>query len=234
MPAIALLVVRMWRGRSEQAPGARATGIVLAVLGFVLLVAPFVVPMGRHMKPAMVDGARIAAIGIGLAALIGGLIAVWQPRSRATVLIALTLPVIAIPLAANPMLQAIGVSRSTAAFVGAVEAKAPGAEIVAVDSYVSSLPFYFRRPVTVLSPDAEELTSNYLIRHYDQWRDIPGSTLHGMAAFAPSLAACCAKRVYIVRPKDTAIRERLEALGVHVIAEHEKLLAYGPWTGAAR
>jgi 4-amino-4-deoxy-L-arabinose transferase-like glycosyltransferase len=231
MPAVALLVVRMWRTQAAKAPGVRPAGIVLALFGILLVAAPFVSPMGRHLKPEMVDGARIAAIGIGLGALIGGVIAAWLPRSRATALIALTLPVIVLPLAANPLLQAIGLSRSAKDFVHAIETKAPGAEIVAVDAYVSSLPYYFRRPVTVVSADAEELTSNYLIRHYDQWRDKPGSPLHGMAWLDTSLAGCCAKRVYIVRIKDVVGRGRLERLGMSAIAEHDKIVAYGPWTG---
>jgi 4-amino-4-deoxy-L-arabinose transferase-like glycosyltransferase len=232
MPAVALLVTRMWRSPARVVAGARATGIITAVLGAALAGAAWMPSLGRHLKPELLEGARIAATGIGLAALGGGLIAALSAESRRTVVIALSLPVVAIPISAKPLLQAIGESRSTAAIARTIESRAADAEVIGVDAYESTLPFYLRRPVQIASEDGSELTSNYLIRHFDQWSARPDSVLHRIDFFETSLRTCCRPRVYFLRSSDAVRRSRLEAMGIPLLAGNGKVVAYGPYSSS--
>jgi 4-amino-4-deoxy-L-arabinose transferase-like glycosyltransferase len=232
MPAVALLVTRMWRDSRGRVAGARGTAVVVAVFGLILSAAAFDAALVRHLKPELQLGARTAAFGIGVAALAGGIIAAVSNRSRRTVLVALSLPVMAIPLCSAPLLQDLGQLRSTA---GLVRAAAPGLTadtvVIGVGEYESSLPFYLRRKVEVASADGSELTSNYLIRHFDEWTRRPGSTLHPMSWFEETLGQCCRPRLYIVRANDSVHRARLQAAGIPLLASNGKIVCYGPYRG---
>src|ERR1700741_2198706 len=108
MAPIALLVARIW---SQARNGSRAAGIVLLVLGLALVIAPGFL----HLRAEYGDAARLSAIAIGVTFLIGGPSAFINRRDIALIL--LPIPVIAIPLAANPMMRAIGLRRSEAALM---------------------------------------------------------------------------------------------------------------------
>jgi hypothetical protein len=86
--------------------------------------------------------------------------------------------------------------------------------------------FYLRRPVTIYTPDAEETTSNYLIRHYAQFAGIPGSPIRTMAELPRALADHATPRVWIVRNDDRVNRARVEAGGGALIATGAHFVAY--------
>jgi 4-amino-4-deoxy-L-arabinose transferase-like glycosyltransferase len=220
MPAIALMVARIW----EEAR-TRGTAIVLAVFGAILLLAPLAFHRTR-MKPEIAAVADETAIVLGLAFAVAGAIA-WFAKSRELVLIALTLPVIVLPTAADSLMHAIGERRSTKSFVMELQAHlTPSTEVIGVEAFTGSLIFYMRRPMTVVTADASELTSNYLVRRYERYTTNPASPLKPLPYFEQSLAST-APRVYVLRMKDAPRRRVLESRGWRPVADGTHLIAYG-------
>jgi hypothetical protein len=138
------------------------------------------------------------------------------------------MPVIAIPFAGLPLLQAIGADRSAAALARAVERHVtPETNVLAIRTFPPSLPFYLQRPVLLATATGRELTSNYIPRQYDLLRQIPGSPLRSVDAWRATLAECPRPTVFIVSAKDAATREVL-ATRLALIAETGRNAAYGP------
>src|SRR3954454_12774878 len=108
MAPVALLVARIWQ--NARICG-RDAAFVLLVFGLALVIAP----QFLNLRAEYGDAARLSAMSIGITFVIGGALALV--RNRDVVLIALTIPIIAIPLAANPMMRAIGARRSEAALM---------------------------------------------------------------------------------------------------------------------
>lgn len=226
MPAIALLTAHAWRELRV-----RAIAIGLAVTGAILLAAPLAPQFTRKMQPVVIEPARLAAFGLGALFLAGGLVALFTKR-REIALISMSLPVLAIPLVAGPLMAALGERRSAHAVIEQLRPYlTPQTEIIGVEAFTGSMAFYARRPILVASDDASEYTSNYLIRHKEQFTDAPGSTLRSLAWFQRNLDECCTPRLYVVRNRDRARQQLFEARGMKKIAEGSHHIAYGPWTG---
>ena len=220
MAPLALLVARIWEESRT-----RAAAILVAALGGLLLVAT---PFLHHakMKPELMAVADRTAIGLGMVFAAGGLVAMVS-RRREVVLVALTLPLVAIPLLADPMLRAIAERRSAKAFVEELAPKlSPSMRIIGVEAFTGSMVFYLQRPMLLVTRDASELTSNYLMRRYDRFVADPQSPLRALPFFEQSLAATD-PRIYIVRQQDTKWRNTLEAQGWRVIADGTRHVAYG-------
>lgn len=219
MPAIALLIARVWDDART-----RAAAIVLASLGAVFLAGSFFVQRTK-LKPEMMAVADETALAFGIVFALGGLVALFAKR-REVVLVALTLPAFALPLVANPMLHAIAERRSTKSFVAELMPHlTPQTQIIGVEAFTGSMAFYLRRPITVVTEDASELTSNYLMRRYERFTSNPASPLKPLPYFEQSLVATN-PRVYIVRLKDTRWRKPLEARGWKPIADGVHHVAY--------
>jgi 4-amino-4-deoxy-L-arabinose transferase-like glycosyltransferase len=215
MAPIALLVARIWR---DARSGSRAAATVLLVFGAALVIAPPFI----HIRAEYGDAARLSAIAIGVTFLIGGALAFVTRRDIA--LIALTIPVIAIPIAANPMMRAIGARRSEAALIGQLRPMiTPRTEVVGIEAFTGSMTFYLQRPMIVVTPDAEEFTSNYLIRHYANFAG--RSSIKPMAWLDTALADP-APRIFIVRGNDAPHRAQLAARGLGVVASDARFVAY--------
>jgi 4-amino-4-deoxy-L-arabinose transferase-like glycosyltransferase len=219
MPALALLIARVW----EEAR-TRAAAIVLTSFGALLLIASFFAHRTK-LKPEVAAVADETALAFGAVFAIAGLVALFAKR-RELVLIALTLPAFALPLIANPILNAIAQRRSTKAFVAELAPHlTPATQIIGVEAFTGSLAFYLQRPVTVVTKDASELTSNYLIRRYDVFTRDAASPLKPLPWFERSLAATN-PRVYIVRRKDAQWGRALESHGWKPVAEGAHHVAY--------
>jgi 4-amino-4-deoxy-L-arabinose transferase-like glycosyltransferase len=219
MPAIALVVARIW-----QEARTRAAAILFAVFGAILLAAPLVFHRTK-MKPEVAAVADDTALFLGGAFALGGLVALFAKR-RELVLIALSLPILLMPLITNPLMQAIGERRSTRSFIAKLAPHVtPGTEIIGVEAFTGSMAFYLRRPIVVVTEDASELTSNYLIRRYEQFTGAPGSPLKPLPYFERSLAAAN-PRVYVVRNNDGKRRALLEARGWRLVASGAHHVAY--------
>jgi 4-amino-4-deoxy-L-arabinose transferase-like glycosyltransferase len=215
MPAIALLAARRWFD-GRRAP--RAAAMTTIALGLLLVAgAPLV-----KLRPEYADSARYAAIVVGMCAIVGGVGALIGSRSVA--LVALTLPVIAIPMAANPLMNALAVRRSTKALIAQVQPFTGGAEVIGIDAFSGSMAFYLRAPIVVVSPDAEEFTSNYLTRHYAQFANA-SSTLRP-PSWLPRAFDHSRPRVFLVRSNDAANRALLERNGARMVAASARFAAY--------
>ncbi|MBV9067274.1 MAG: glycosyltransferase family 39 protein [Acidobacteria bacterium] len=216
MAPVALLVARVWQNARI---GARITAVVLLVFGLALVIAP---PF-LHLRAEYGDAARLSAMAIGITFVIGGALAFV--RNRDIVLIALTIPIVAIPLAANPLMRAIGARRSEAALMEQIRPMVtPQTEIVGVEAFTGSMTFYLQRPIVVVTPDAEEFTSNYLIRHYANFAG--GTSIKPMPWLDTALADAAKPRIFIVRANDAAHRASLAAHQLRIIASDARYVAY--------
>jgi 4-amino-4-deoxy-L-arabinose transferase-like glycosyltransferase len=219
MPPLALLVAHVWREART-----RAAAIVLASLGVLLLASPLFLHRAK-MEAVVAAVADETALALGLAFLLGGLVALFAKR-RELVLVALSLPVLVLPTAANPLLQGISERRSAKAMVAELRPYlTPQTQIIGVEAFTGSMAFYLQRPITVVTADATELTSNYLMRRYDKYTTDPQSPLKPLPYFERSLAST-APRIYIVRKKDARWRTMLEARGWHAVADSAHHVAY--------
>ncbi len=221
MPAVALLVARIWAEART-----RAAAIVIALSSArLLLVAPIYFHRTK-MKPEIAAVADDTAIVLGIAFALGGLVALFAKR-RELVLIALTIPVFALPAIANPLMRA---HRRAAVgedvHRGARAAPAARHGVIGVEAFTGSMAFYLRRPITIVSEDGSELTSNYILRRYDHFSTKPGSTLKPLPYFERSLASS-EPRVYVLRNKDAQRRALLESRGWRVVADGTHHVAYG-------
>ena len=218
LPALALIVARIW----EEAR-TRAAAIVLAAFGALLLVAPFFFHRTK-MKPEIAAVADNTAVALGIAFAIGGVVALIAKR-RELVLVALSIPMIAIPLIANPLMNALGERRSAKSFAKQLQPHVTNqTPVIGVEAFTGSLAFYLRRPITLVSEDASELTSNYLVRRYERLAADPSSRIRKLAYFEESLRTCCP--VYILRNNDAKRRALLESRGFRRVAEGAHHVAY--------
>ena len=220
MPAIALLVARIWAEART-----RAAAIVTVVFGGVLLAAPLIFHRTK-MKPEVAAVADDVAVALGVAFALGGLVALFAKR-RELVLIALTIPVIAMPALADPLMRALGERRSTKSFVAELQPHLrPDTEVIGVEAFTGSMAFYLRRPITIVSEDGSELTSNYILRRYHRFSTNPASPLKPLPYFERSLVSSD-PRVYVLRNKDAQRRTLLESRGWRVVADGTHHVAYG-------
>lgn len=223
MPAIALLAARDLR--------LRAAAIVMAIAGALTLAAPLVPQFSRKMEPVIVAEAKEAAYVLGALLLAGGIIGAFAKR-REFAIVALSLPVLAIPLATTPLLKALGERRSTKSFIAQLAPYVtPHVHLVGVEAFTGTMPFYLQRPIVVASDDGEEFTSNYIIRHYRQFSAAPASPLKPMSWFRQTIDGCCTVRLYIVRNNDRASRAMFEGRGILPIATSAHYVAYAPRVG---
>ncbi|HEV7238245.1 MAG TPA: glycosyltransferase family 39 protein [Thermoanaerobaculia bacterium] len=220
MPAIALLVARIW---SEART--RAAAIVVVLFGGVLLAAPFFFHRTK-MKPEIAAVADDTALALGVAFALGGVVALFAKR-REIVLVALTLPIIVLPALADPLMRAVGERRSTKSFIAELQPHLTSrTEVIGVEAFTGSMAFYLRRPVTIVSEDGSELTSNYILRRYDRYVSNPAAPLKPLAYFERSLVSS-APRVYVLRDKDARRRAVLESRGWRMVADGAHHVAYG-------
>jgi 4-amino-4-deoxy-L-arabinose transferase-like glycosyltransferase len=216
MAPVALLVARIWHNARI---GSRVSAVVLLVFGLALVIAP----QFLHLRAEYGDAARFSAMAIGITFILGGALAFV--RNRDIVLIALTIPIIAIPLAANPMMRAIGARRSEAALMEQIRPMVtPQTQIVGIEAFTGSMTFYLGRPIVVVTADAEEFTSNYLIRHYANFAG--GASIKPMPWLDTALADTATPRIFIVRANDAAHRASLGAHRLRVVASDGRYAAY--------
>lgn len=228
VPALALLVARAWEG--QQLPGARWGAGVLVTLGTALVTVHGRLGALAGAHPEIAAFIPPTALALGIIAMAAGAaawLAGWQLH-RGGVLLALSVPVIAIPFIALPLLQSIGRERSAAELAaGIAPVASPGTEIVAIHTFPLSLPFYMRRGVVLATEDASELTSNYITEHADQLRRLPTSPLRPADWWRDALLTCTRSRIFVARSRDRETRALL-ALNLPLIAETGKWSAYGP------
>ncbi|HEY8131299.1 MAG TPA: hypothetical protein VII12_05365 [Thermoanaerobaculia bacterium] len=207
MPAIALLVARRMSWR--------VAAIALAVLGALLLGAlPFVhLPYGAGT--AIVLGALMLVCSVA-GIFIRGQLAV----------IALSVPMLAVPLLTNGAMREIAWRRSTKALVAEIRPLIQAdTEVVGIEAFTGSMAFYLQRPIVIVTPDGAELTSNYIMRHYSRFAADPRSTIRPMA-WLPQAFDRARPRLIIVRDNDRRNRAIVEQHGAQLAATGSHFVAY--------
>jgi hypothetical protein len=208
MAPIALYVARRTN------PG-KVAAIVTALAGAAMLCAiPFVqLPYGHD-----------AAIVIGICALIFGIIAIFAQGTLAWM--ALSIPMLAVPIAANSTMNALALRRSTKSLISQVRPYITAdTEIVGLEAFTGSMAFYLQRPIIIVTPDAEELTSNYIIRHYSAFASNPRSTIRPMS-WLPVAFDRKRPRLIVVRDSDRNNRAIVEQHGGRLIATAAHFVTY--------
>ncbi len=212
MPAIALAIANFWNPKA-----ARIAAALFAIVGVVLVAAPFV--HVKKMSAEVAAGVHSSALPMGIVTLAGAIAAIVFAKRREIAIAALSLPIIAVPITANPLMQSIGERRSAKAFVEQLKPYADR-QVVGLEDYTGSLQFYLRKPILVVTPKAEEFTSNYIIRHYDKFANDPSSPVRRDTVYDSS-------RLYIVRNNDSMHINLLRSNGFTEVARdaHHTALA---------
>ncbi|HEX2060512.1 MAG TPA: hypothetical protein VHK90_07205, partial [Thermoanaerobaculia bacterium] len=224
MAPLALLIARVWNDVRT-----RAAAYAFAILGSILAIGSFFAHR-TPMRPELMAVADEVALMLGIVFLLGAVAALVLKR-REWVLIALTFPIVLLPLLTVPALRAIGERRSAKTFVAELAPHVtPSTRIIGIEAFSGSMTFYLRRRITVVSRDASELTSNYLIRRYDRLTRDPRSPLKPLAWLQQSLASS-EPRVYVVRRQDVQWRRLLEARGWRVVADASHYVGYARRSG---
>lgn len=210
LPALALLVAAQWTTERRWV-GVRLAAIIFFILGLALFVFPL-----AHLKiePLVEAGARASAIPLAITTLCGA--AAFFIKRREFALAALTIPIIALPLATEPIFEAMGARRSAKSFV---EQIAGAKSLIGLRDYTGSIQFYVRKPILVITPDAKEFTSNYIAQHYDVFANDPNAPIR-RPFFLDREAT------YITRSDDGLQHAMLEKSGFRVIASAPYHIAY--------
>jgi len=216
MAPVALLIARIWRNARI---ASSAAGTMLVIFGVALIAVLRFIPI----RAEYFDAVHLSSFIIGMLFVIGGALASLKQRDVA--LIAMTLPVIALPFVANPMMRAIGSRRSEATLIDQIRPRVtPQTQIVGVEAFTGSMTFYLQGPMVVVTPDAEEFTSNYLIRHYANFAG--GMSIKPLAWLDTALADAVTPRIYIVRVNDGPRRAKLAQHGLNVVGVDARYVAY--------
>jgi 4-amino-4-deoxy-L-arabinose transferase-like glycosyltransferase len=226
IPAIALLISASWQGRSARIPGARGGAIGLVALGLFFAATSKTIPNLVPASPEIAAAIPRTAATMGTVCLGAGVLAWFAHRRKDLLLLALSIPVAAIPLSSHALMEAIGNERSAAWLADAItDAGGNSVRVVGVGAYPPSLPFYLQNTMTVATADGSELTSNYLTRHIHQYRGF-GSTLRRADWWQEALLTCSEPTVFVVSSEDAVSREALSHLSL--IVATDKYVAYGP------
>jgi 4-amino-4-deoxy-L-arabinose transferase-like glycosyltransferase len=217
MVPIALAIGRIWERLRT-----RAAAIVLVAFGVIFAIAPFILHRTK-LKPEIASVADETAIALAVAFLLGGIGALLVKR-RELAIVALTIPMLAFPAASTPLLRGIAERRSAKSFVEEMRPHlTPQTRIVGIEAYTGSMQFYLERPITLVTEDASELTSNYLMRRYDQFTRAPGSPLVPEQRFE---VIADPNVIYVVRNNDAARRALFASRGLRQIADGAHHVAY--------
>src|SRR5262249_11392291 len=128
-------------------------------------------------------------------------LAAWSAQRKSVWIgaAALALPVAAVPFIGASLMTAIGRDRSSIDLAAAIERVAPGARVVCIATYPTSLAYYLDRPLLLSTADGEEMTSHYIASRFDEFRALPGSPLRPAEWWRPQLEACEEPPVFVVR-----------------------------------
>jgi hypothetical protein len=200
---------------------------VLITSGTVLAAAPAIVPRLLDVSPEVAAAIPGAALPLGIITVTTGVL-LWLFRSgQEAALAALTWPVAMIPLVSQRLMTEVGRERSAAALAQAiVPFLGPKDNVVAVETFPLSLPFYLGRTVLLATESGRELTSTYLADRWPLWSNMPGSPARPADWWREAVEDCRA-RVFVTRASDRETRTVLEAR-LPLLIQTRRHAAYGP------
>ena len=225
IPAIGFLCAVAWRQR-ESVREVRLVGIGLGLIGL------FLMGMHDHIAGWVSASEHVAsripstAVMLGAVCTVAAALVIGGVRHRSVAILGLALPIAAISIVGAGLMSAIGTDRSTRDLAQAIDALAgPDAQVITIESFPTSLSFYLRRPVIIATDNGSELTSNYLLRHFDAWKDAP--TVRPADWWREALLECRRPRAFVTSVRNEATRRELAA-ALPTIAVTRKYVAYGP------
>jgi len=232
VPAVALFTAWAWSRQKERAGAVRAGAIGWLLFGSVLNIAAATLMPRFGGDAELAAGARSAALALGAAMMVAGALA-WLAAARRSdlALVALSLPMVVLPLVTAPLAVTVAGSRSAKALAGALRPHVgPDTRIVGIETFSPSLTFYLGRPMHVSASSGQPLGSNYLLRSYATLAKSGSTTLHEPGWWYERLMSCSQPLIFVLDTRYRGERGTLEAAGLGVLYEDRKLTAMGPCT----
>jgi 4-amino-4-deoxy-L-arabinose transferase-like glycosyltransferase len=228
LPGIGVLVAMIWYRTKGDLSGVRAASIALGILSLFFFVLAGA--LGTAFGATSGVAATIPGTGVGLGAvcLVSSVTLWFSAKNTRLSLLAMVLPVSAIPFVSTSLMDALGNDRSNANIAEVMErVLTEDTEVIAIETYPLSLPFYLRRTITLSTDNGAELTSNYLFRTLERWRGVPETTLRPADWWRERAAICDRPRLFVVKIQDTATRRLLESV-LPILTANRKVAVYGP------
>ncbi|MGE4188854.1 MAG: ArnT family glycosyltransferase [Thermoanaerobaculia bacterium] len=169
VPAIALLAARSLSDPGSRRRAVRIAGTVLCAVGIALLAArsSLAAQLGRKQGIATTDLHRFALL-FGIVLLLAGIGGLWAAGRRLGGIVAISLPVLALPVLSRSVALAVSDDRSSRPLAEVLEPYvAERFAIVGLDTFVPSLPFYLGTNVVLCADDFGEMTSNSML-HFER------------------------------------------------------------------
>jgi hypothetical protein len=233
IPGVALLAARFLRrgsGREGRGlPIGRALGACWLGLGAILLGAwANVGGVLSRVDPAVREPAHDLGLAFGLVALAAGAVSWWADSRRLPTALVASVPVILFPVLALPLVGAISETHSSRDLARALETGAPGAQVVAVDTLPTSLPFYLRETVAMTSADGGRFPSTYISRSWERWRSLEPGIVPPASAWRQPCAPAWADHSFVIQRSFSPARVAMESAGRPLVFEGTRYAAFGP------
>jgi 4-amino-4-deoxy-L-arabinose transferase-like glycosyltransferase len=224
--AVALLVAAAWNASRARLPGARFAAAATLLLGIIILVGSGRISSLLSVSNDIARAIPTTAIMLGAACILSGSVAWLAAHRRGVVMLAFLLPIAVVPYASRDLMEAIGEERSAATMAETIDSIAgPEARVVGVSALPLSLPFYLQRTVLLATADASELTSNYIVRHFDEY--LGKATLRPADWWRAALVECGEPTVFVVRREDRESRSILRAR-LDIVFQTRRYAVFGP------
>jgi 4-amino-4-deoxy-L-arabinose transferase-like glycosyltransferase len=226
VPAVALLVASRW---SSCWKGVRFGSVVWGLLGAAFLIVAALGMPGLDPARVSREIATYFAVGFGVAAVVGAVIAWLGARTRRQLaVIGLALPLLAFPIVSVSLMESVAADRSARGLAAEVEnSLTPDTELLWIESYASGVSFYLERTIPVASVDGDELRSNYILRNAEAYLDEEG-LLRPLAAAERAASDCGGPRIFLLSTKSRDLGDAIEESGFPPLTENRRWLAFGP------
>jgi 4-amino-4-deoxy-L-arabinose transferase-like glycosyltransferase len=229
VPALALLAAQSLGGTDPPLRPVRAGALGWLVSGILLLVAGTTrVASTAGVDPALASSIRWTAAALGALALTAAALSWAGARHRLAAGIALSLPLVLLPLVTAPLLERIADARSARGLGAALRPHlTTESAVVAVDSFSPSLVFYLGRSILVSDASPGRLGSNYISSRPRDWT-ADGSTLRPAGWWQREAAACPRPTFFVIERPFEPQRAALAAAGLPLLYDDGELAALGP------
>ena len=226
VPALALMVACRWPGR---AVGYRVAAVGWALLGLAMLGVAVSGAPGLDTARVSAEVAIGTALGIGVVAVVGSIIAwLFARKRRYVAVVGLSLPLVALPLICAPLIDSVAGDRSAKGLAETLRpALGPDTEILWVEAYAPGMSFYLERTIPVASADGSELRSNYILRNAEKFHDESG-LLRPLVAAERALSDCDGRRVFLLSTRSRDLGDAIEAAGLPYLDGNRRWMAFGP------
>jgi 4-amino-4-deoxy-L-arabinose transferase-like glycosyltransferase len=226
VPAVALLVASRWTGRPR---GVRVAAVFWGLLGLSMLIVAALGMPGLDTDRVANAVAVRTAIGFGVAALAGAVLAwIGASRRRQLAAIGLAMPLMAFPIVSAGLMDSVAADRSARGLAVAIEGQLTSdTEILWIEKYAPGVSFYLERTIPVATTDGHELRSNYILRNAEIFIEDRG-LLRPLASAERAVSDCEGQQIFLLNAKSRDLGDVIEASGVPPLMKSRRLLAYGP------